>query len=433
MEENKSIIENTQSTNHYEIKSDTTQNETKPLISTGDYSHLEDNMKVPTEEERKELIEEDSKEPAVDNPKAPAEEDPKEPAEEDPKEPAEEDPKEPVEEDPKEPAEEDPKKPAEEDPKEPVEEDPKETTVEARSDEFNIDVLKEQYKENNYLLFGSDHYEPFVDTTATLSYLVGCGFGNNGLKQARTQTEVASALHANLSMNEEGTHYCDFCGAKLGAEYDVLNDGRERCYQCSRTVVKTVDELEKVFIEVIKNMESLFGISYYTSIDVKTVNAKKLARKLGIPFISSPGYDGRVLGYAQDDKGTYHVCLENQSPYLCAVATMAHELTHIWQYLNWNERLFKKRYYPILKKKFPKISPRKIVYEGMAKWIEIQYLFLINEKDRAYLETAVTLQRQDEYGIGLAIYMNEYTFDEDTFISGATPFDDKRYPLHNIG
>ena len=65
----------------------------------------------------------------------------------------------------------------------------------------------------------------------------------------------------------------------------------------------------------------------------------------------------------------------------------------------------------------------------MAKWVEIQYLFLINEKDRAYLEIAATLGRNDEYAIGLALFMDEYEFSRNTFIDKTTPFERKDNPL----
>lgn len=85
-------------------------------------------------------------------------------------------------------------------------------------------------------------------------------------------------------------------------------------------------------------MEAMFGIKILASVDVKTMDARKLARKLRIKFTPTPGFDGRVLGVAINEKGVYRLYVENQSPYLNAVATIAHELTHIWQYVNWNRK-----------------------------------------------------------------------------------------------
>ena len=49
--------------------------------------------------------------------------------------------------------------------------------------------------------------------------------------------------------------------------------------------------------------------------------------------------------------------------------TIAHELTHIWQFANWNRKEMSRRYG----------SNRDMVYEGMAEWAAIQFLYLIGE------------------------------------------------------
>ncbi|MBP3468892.1 MAG: hypothetical protein J6K26_05180 [Lachnospiraceae bacterium] len=48
--------------------------------------------------------------------------------------------------------------------------------------------------------------------------------------------------------------------------------------------------------------------------------------------------DGRTLGFAQKDASGYSLYIENGSPRLAAMATIAHELTHIWQYQNWDDK-----------------------------------------------------------------------------------------------
>lgn len=208
-----------------------------------------------------------------------------------------------------------------------------------------------------------------------------------------------------------------------GVEYEIIADGRERCNECSNTVLKTVDEFKEAFLEVRKNMEAMFGIKILASVDVKTMDARKLARKLRIKFTPTPGFDGRVLGVAINEKGVYRLYVENQSPYLNAVATIAHELTHIWQYVNWNRKNIIKKYGAKLEK---------CIYEGMAKWVEIQYLYFINEPERAYRELCATLQREDEYGFGLKLYLAEYDLSRGVNVDIVTPFYDADTPLHDI-
>ncbi len=48
------------------------------------------------------------------------------------------------------------------------------------------------------------------------------------------------------------------------------------------------------------------------------------------------------------------------------------------------------------------------VYEGMAKWAEIQYLMLMNEKSYAKRQEITTRMRDDEYGRGFIIYTEKY-------------------------
>ena len=69
------------------------------------------------------------------------------------------------------------------------------------------------------------------------------------------------------------------------------------------------------------------------------------------------------------------------------------------------------------------------IYEGMAKWAEIQYLLLINEKARAKREEIVTRLSEDVYGKGFLRFIEVYPFSQQTYITGKTPFDNKKLPL----
>lgn len=295
---------------------------------------------------------------------------------------------------------------------------------EPKPDTEDIEYVVSPYLNSQFLRFGFDTDMDFISTKDSLIYLQGCGFDNNSLSQARERVLESMFLEQIYDPHKENCRYCDFCGAELsGVEYDIIADGRERCNECSRTVLNTIEEFNDAFLEVRRNMEAMFGIRILASIDVKTMDARKLARKLRIKFTPTPGFDGRVLGVAINERGIYRLYVENQSPYLNAVATIAHELTHIWQYVNWNRKA-------ILKKYGKKME--KCIYEGMAKWVEIQYLYFINEPDRAYRELCATLMREDEYGIGLKLYLAEYDLSKGVNIDIKTPFFDVDTPLHDV-
>lgn len=295
--------------------------------------------------------------------------------------------------------------------------------VEHTLDTEEVDYVVSPYLNNQFLRFGFDSDLDFISPKDSLSYLQNCGFDNNSLSQARERVLESMFLEQIYDPHKENCRYCDFCGAELsGVEYDIIADGRERCNECSRTVLNTIEEFNDAFIEVRRNMESMFGVRILASIDVKTMDARKLARKLKIKFKPTPGFDGRVLGVAINERGIYRLYVENQSPYLSAVATIAHELTHIWQYVNWNRKA-------ILKKYGKKME--KCIYEGMAKWVEIQYLYFINEPVHAYRELCATLMRDDEYGIGLKLFLDEYDLSNGVNIDIKTPFYDSNTPLHD--
>jgi hypothetical protein len=150
------------------------------------------------------------------------------------------------------------------------------------------------------------------------------------------------------------------------------------------------------------------------------VNAKRLHRRLGKTFVPTGNPDGRVLGVAIRDKDGYSILVENGAPRMAAVTTMAHEMTHIWQYLNWDAGQIRDLYG----------KDRELeIYEGMAKWSEIQYAYLMGEPAIAKREEILTRLRDDEYGRGFLMYVDRYPLSEGTRLEGDTPFDDKTRPL----
>ena len=172
------------------------------------------------------------------------------------------------------------------------------------------------YYDRYYLLYGGAEVPKQMDLKGTLEFLKGYGFDNGPLKQARKGKNAADLIEKNFTPNKPGVHYCDFCGIELtGTEYDVLADGRERCTNCSRTAVRTVEEFERIYTEVKQNLESFFGAKITVPVKVQMVNAKKLHSRLGKTFIPTGKSDGRVVGVAiKSGRNDYALLLENGSP-----------------------------------------------------------------------------------------------------------------------
>ena len=280
---------------------------------------------------------------------------------------------------------------------------------------------KTPYQTHNFLYFGGDCESKSLDVAGALSYLERFGFGSNPLEQARKSEELALHVEDDYQPDRPGVHYCDFCAAVItGVEYEVLDSGLERCLQCASSALKTEAQFRSLYKKVHQNMEAFFGINLNIPVSVRMVNAKKIAHMTGASLEVTPGFDPRVLGFARKDKNGFSLYIENGSPKIAAVATMAHELTHIWQYVNWNDKLIGKQYGN---------RNRLEVYEGMAKWVEIQYLLYINEIAYAKRQQIITMQRDDEYGRGFLKYLERYPLTYSTQIGAETPFCDSKYPL----
>ena len=258
-----------------------------------------------------------------------------------------------------------------------------------------------EYQKHCFLKYGYDEIDGFLDLAGTVQYLSAYHYDHNPLQQVRDKEKAAQEYIRAYDPDKLGAHFCDFCGVEIaGGEYEVLKDGRERCSHCSSTALRTGEEFKEVFKMVLRNMEIFYGIKINAAIKVRMTDANTIAKHFGEDFIPTPGADGRVLGFAQRDASGYSLYIENGSPRLAAMATIAHELTHIWQYQNWDDKKIIEAYGAV---------NRLEVYEGMAKWAEIQYLLYLNETAYGKREQIRTMLRKDEYGRGFIQYMKKYS------------------------
>ena len=280
---------------------------------------------------------------------------------------------------------------------------------------------RQPYHERYFLRYGSEEYANRLDLPGVKALLEDLGYGNGSLRQAREGKDAAEMVERSFVPNRAGSHYCDFCGCELvGTEYEVLSDGRERCMACGRTAVKSLEEFVSIHDTVLRNMKAFYGIRITAPVRVQMVNSKKLHKKLGKTFIPTGKFDGRVLGVAIKDREGYSILVENGAPRLQSTMTMVHEMTHIWQYLNWDAKGILNAYGK---------AQNLEVYEGMAKWVEIQYAYLLGEAAAAKREEMITRVRQDEYGRGFLKYAEKYPLSTGPSNGKPTPFDNPKAPL----
>ena len=276
------------------------------------------------------------------------------------------------------------------------------------------------YHMRYYLKYREGKRSAALDLDGTKAFLQEIGFDGGELRQAREGKNCAEDLR-NAGKSNNKQMYCSYCGGEIaGVEFYRLPDGRMRCTTCSSTVVKTKAEVEELCQRVIANMDNFFGATIDVPVSIEVVNERKLKKKVGARLGTKDSQSMLILGVAINKKKKYSIILENGAPRISLIATFAHELTHIWQYINWDN---KKNF-----KKCPK-SKRLLIYEGMAKWAEIQYLYLIGETNVAKREEYITRNRQDEYGIGFCLYEDRYPLSREAMTCEDTPFTPDQYPI----
>lgn len=179
--------------------------------------------------------------------------------------------------------------------------------------------------------------------------------------------------------------FCDFCGNRMSvAMVERLEDGRERCSRCKETAVDSPEELEKVYHQARVLLLAHFNIELRKNIDLQFTSADAIAKESGGVFQPSAGFDPRAVGFARCGGEQYSIFIENGQPWHMVLATLVHELTHIWQFDHLNTTALKERY-------------GKLLVEGHAMWVE---LYILESQVIAGDYIAHEKCREDIYGLG---------------------------------
>lgn len=289
-----------------------------------------------------------------------------------------------------------------------------------------------RYQSECYLNFGYDKIDKVVKIERVRAYLGSRGLGNNNLTKSRKRERFEDNL-----LDFQAENCCDFCGKPLsGISYDVLADGRIRCNDCSTTAIKDIKEFKEIYSHTEMMMENIFEIIYPVAISINTMDAIKMSKHTHSVYQPSQQYAARVIGYAEVKSGEYTLYIENGCPKLVALYTIAHEMTHIWQYINWNSAEIA----AIYKQDRPDRDQvaMDLVYEGMSVWASIQILYSMGEvyfaeqQEQEFLKfngvdkESFTVRREDVYGYGYYLYRKRYYLDVSGDVPPFSPF--KYYP-----
>ncbi|MDR2360741.1 MAG: DUF4820 domain-containing protein [Oscillospiraceae bacterium] len=278
-------------------------------------------------------------------------------------------------------------------------------------------TAKPKYSESHFLLYGYSSLPRGLDIDGTLRCLERLGYGNNYLYQARHSDEIIKQIEHSYKPLSGSVRLCDFCGRELSdVQYDVLSDGRERCVTCSKSSITKPDDFVVLFDEVLRDYERIFNVKINSPVKVTMTNAKKIAQKVGTTFVPTSGYDSRAIGLAVEKKGQHTMLIEGGAPRLTSMSTIAHELTHIWQYANWDRKF--------IYKELGKDGALEL-YEGMAVWSEIQFMFAVGEIAYAKRHEIIARGRNDEYGRGYLKFARQYPIVSAAGLIVNTPFMNK--------
>lgn len=277
-------------------------------------------------------------------------------------------------------------------------------------------IEKSRYQKECFLKFGYEEIDSRLELDDLRKYLRVRGWCNNAFKEARIRD-----VYKLEPLDIDVVNHCDFCGLPLtGVSYEMMNDGRIRCNDCSSSAISKTEDYKTLFYQTIEMLESIYGIRFKVPIRLVLGDARTVSKKWGQIFKPSVAVASRILGFAQLKRGKYSIVMENGSPRLAMLDTTVHELTHIWQYMNWNDSQVRE-IYDMGDPKLTKLA-RDIVYEGMAVWASIQYLYQIGETSYAARQEKEMERRFDSYGFGMKLYREQYPFIKDTSLIRYTPY-----------
>lgn len=206
----------------------------------------------------------------------------------------------------------------------------------------------------------------------------------------------SSASDASLS------HECDFCGSSQPEVHlEEMADGRERCPPCSDVAVDQAEHLVRIYNHARGFLVDGLRLALRQNVHIRSCLPEEIASLDGSQFIPTPRFDSRAVGRAVDEQGTATVLIESGQPYHMTLATMVHELVHVWQFDHLNlDRVEKESGLSLI--------------EGLATWAEVECLRQARLAPE-YLDSVTS--RHDIYGQGYRSVLEIAT------ITGREPFD----------
>ena len=255
-----------------------------------------------------------------------------------------------------------------------------------------------------YLHFGMDSSIPSTFAADELRNLL-----KNALDVKNTTIKSNESIES-FDNKDYPIYDCSFCGCRSRFAWK-LYDGRLMCGSCHNQVKSQADEISTAFEEILSNIETAYDIDIDKDINICFQSKDAIER------VAGKMASGRVVGFYKHYPKK-QLWIERKGPTVAMQSTMAHELTHAWQYAkldsDWkklDEQLGKKN----LSKK------KTILLEGHAVFVQIDLMEKRGETRFAAWQKSEYESRDDEYGKGYRFF-NDYFISKNADGGPYTPF-----------
>ena len=256
---------------------------------------------------------------------------------------------------------------------------------------------KKRLDKLSFLKYGNSNLPEYFDINLAINFI---------RDQFTTSSDDLLLMQQKRLENNSLVGCCDFCKEMMkNSDMQRLEDGRMRCTKCSEGAIDTYEQFQVLCDEVKDAFFKYLGIDMNKiSFNSKLVSAVTLHKLHGSDFSITDGYDVRKLIGLAFDRDVDTIYVENGYKSDQTFGIIAHEMTHIWEF---NDQAFMKIR-----------RTNEDWVEGLAVWTD---LFLSEKKgiDVGDLRNG-WLMRDDEYGRGLRLIMNNCPTDPYGYIREQT-------------
>ena len=248
----------------------------------------------------------------------------------------------------------------------------------------------------DYLSWYLGKEEDAADGTAPGKYL---NFGSDEISSLFAPNELLELLTKIIPNYEKAApgeveditkfaKICSFCKKPTLNPFQ-LSDGRLMCGYCHNHQISQRDEIRTLFTDMVRLMEESYNIKFRKNIHVRFKTASEIKA-------AASDEGGRVLGFYEHSKK--ELWLEARGPRTAMESTLAHELTHSWQFDELDIAMLKKR-----------IGNDKMIklLEGHAKFVEIDVMRRKNEIESADNMHRLLLTDKSIYGEGYRFVISQ--------------------------